>query len=264
VLASCVINGWALGAMGAPGMDGLDCLGIQAASLIKSFGGRRVVDGASLSVERGEIVGLLGPNGAGKTTTFYMLVGLEQPESGRIRIDDADVTAAPVWERARRGLGYLAQEPSVFRRLTVEANILAILEASDVPVGQRASWLESLLNQFDLTRLRSQMGFSLSGGERRRVEIARALAASPSYMLLDEPFTGVDPIAVGELQEIVVGLKRAGLGVLITDHNVRDTLSIVDRAYIMREGRILVSGTAQEVAHDSAARRFYLGERFTL
>lgn len=246
------------------GLESPDCPGIRASSLVKSFGGRRVVDGASLSVGRGEIVGLLGPNGAGKTTTFYMLVGLEWPESGRVSIDGADVEFAPIWERARRGLGYLAQEPSIFRRLTVEANVSAILEACSVPSDQRASRLESLLDQFDLARLRSQMGFSLSGGERRRVEIARALAASPSYMLLDEPFTGVDPIAVGELQEIVIGLKQAGLGVLITDHNVRDTLSIVDRAYIMHEGRILVAGTAQEIAQSPAARRFYLGERFTL
>ncbi|HNY68737.1 MAG TPA: LPS export ABC transporter ATP-binding protein [Bacillota bacterium] len=245
-------------------MDTLKRSGICAADLVKSFAGRRVVDGASVSVELGEIVGLLGPNGAGKTTTFYMLVGLEHPDSGRISIGESDVTSAPVWERARRGLGYLAQEPSIFRRLTVEANIMSILQTSGATPATRASRLESLLDQFDLARLRRQMGFTLSGGERRRVEIARALAASPSYMLLDEPFTGVDPIAVGELQEIVVGLKQAGLGVLITDHNVRDTLSIVDRAYIMHQGRILVSGTAQEISDDSNARQVYLGDRFSL
>lgn len=245
-------------------MDTFKRSGICAADLVKSFAGRRVVDGASVSVELGEIVGLLGPNGAGKTTTFYMLVGLEHPDSGRISIGESDVTSAPVWERARRGLGYLAQEPSIFRRLTVEANIMSILQTSGATPATRASRLESLLDQFDLARLRRQMGFTLSGGERRRVEIARALAASPSYMLLDEPFTGVDPIAVGELQEIVVGLKQAGLGVLITDHNVRDTLSIVDRAYIMHQGRILVSGTAQEISDDSNARQVYLGERFSL
>jgi len=245
-------------------MDGLNCSGLCAADLIKSFGGRRVVDGASVSVARGEIVGILGPNGAGKTTTFYMLVGLEHRDCGRISIGGADITFAPVWERARRGLGYLAQEPSIFRRLTVEANIMSILQASGESPSWRASRLESLLGQFDLARLRRQMGFTLSGGERRRVEIARALAASPCYMLLDEPFTGVDPIAVGELQEIVVGLKQAGLGVLITDHNVRDTLSIVDRAYIMHEGRILVSGSAQEISADSGARQVYLGDRFSL
>ena len=245
-------------------MDTLKRSGICAADLVKSFAGRRVVDGASVSVELGEIVGLLGPNGAGKTTTFYMLVGLEHPDSGRISIGESDVTFAPVWERARRGLGYLAQEPSIFRRLTVEANIMSILQTSGATPATRASRLESLLDQFDLARLRRQMGFTLSGGERRRVEIARALAASPSYMLLDEPFTGVDPIAVGELQEIVVGPKQAGLGVLITDHNVRDTLSIVDRAYIMHQGRILVSGTAQEISDDSNARQVYLGDRFSL
>ena len=245
-------------------MDTFKRSGICAADLVKSFAGRRVVDGASVSVELGEIVGLLGPNGAGKTTTFYMLVGLEHPDSGRISIGESDVTSAPVWERARRGLGYLAQEPSIFRRLTVEANIMSILQTSGATPATRASRLESLLDQFDLARLRRQMGFTLSGGERRRVEIARALAASPSYMLLDEPFTGVDPIAVGELQEIVVGLKQAGLGVLITDHNVRDTLSIVDRAYIMHQGRILVSGTAQEISDDSNARQVYLGDRFSL
>jgi lipopolysaccharide export system ATP-binding protein len=245
-------------------MDTFKRSGICAADLVKSFAGRRVVDGASVSVELGEIVGLLGSNGAGKTTTFYMLVGLEHPDSGRISIGESDVTFAPVWERARRGLGYLAQEPSIFRRLTVEANIMSILQTSGATPATRASRLESLLDQFDLARLRRQMGFTLSGGERRRVEIARALAASPSYMLLDEPFTGVDPIAVGELQEIVVGLKQAGLGVLITDHNVRDTLSIVDRAYIMHQGRILVSGTAQEISDDSNARQVYLGERFSL
>jgi len=245
-------------------MDTFKRSGICAADLVKSFAGRRVVDGASVSVELGEIVGLLGPNGAGKTTTFYMLVGLEHPDSGRISIGESDVTFAPVWERARRGLGYLAQEPSIFRRLTVEANIMSILQTSGATPATRASRLESLLDQFDLARLRRQMGFTLSGGERRRVEIARALAASPSYMLLDEPFTGVDPIAVGELQEIVVGLKQAGLGVLITDHNVRDTLSIVDRAYIMHQGRILVSGTAQEISDDSNARQVYLGDRFSL
>ena len=245
-------------------MNDLNGSGLCAAGLAKSFAGRRVVDGACVSVGRGEIVGLLGPNNAGKTTTFYMLVGLEHPDSGRISIGGADITFAPVWERARRGLGYLAQEPSIFRRLTVEANIMSVLQASGGSPEPCASRLESLLEQFDLARLRRQMGFTLSGGERRRVEIARALVVFPCYMLLDEPFTGVDPIAVGELQEIVIGLKQAGLGVLITDHNVRDTLSIVDRAYIMHEGRILVSGTAQEISEDSAARQVYLGDRFSL
>jgi len=239
-------------------------LGVRATDLVKSFQGRRVVDGASLELERGEVVGLLGPNGAGKTTTFYIMVGLESPDSGCIAIDGVDVVRRPVWQRARLGLGYLAQEPSIFRKLTVEQNIMAVLQISTGSSGERTERLESLLEQFDLVGLRRQMGFTLSGGERRRVEIARALAAEPRYILLDEPFTGVDPIAVGELQRIVANLKEAGLGVLITDHNVRDTLAIVDRAYIMHEGRTIVSGTAREVSEDAFARRFYLGERFTL
>lgn len=239
-------------------------LGVRATDLVKSFQGRRVVDGASLELERGEVVGLLGPNGAGKTTTFYIMVGLESSDSGCVTIDGVDVVRRPVWQRARLGLGYLAQEPSIFRKLTVEQNITAVLQISTGSSGERTERLESLLEQFDLVGLRRQMGFTLSGGERRRVEIARALAAEPRYILLDEPFTGVDPIAVGELQRIVENLKEAGLGVLITDHNVRDTLAIVDRAYIMHEGRTIVSGTAREVSEDAFARRFYLGERFTL
>ncbi len=239
-------------------------LGVRATNLVKSFRGRRVVDGASLELQRGEVVGLLGPNGAGKTTTFHIMVGLESPDSGCIAIDGVDVVRRPVWQRARLGLGYLAQEPSIFRKLTVEQNIMAVLQISTGSSGERTERLESLLEQFDLVGLRRQMGFTLSGGERRRVEIARALAAEPRYILLDEPFTGVDPIAVGELQRIVENLKEAGLGVLITDHNVRDTLAIVDRAYIMHEGRTIVSGTAREVSEDAFARRFYLGERFTL
>ena len=239
-------------------------LGVRATDLVKSFQGRRVVDGASLELERGEVVGLLGPNGAGKTTTFYIMVGLESPDSGCIAIDGVDVVRRPVWQRARLGLGYLAQEPSIFRKLTVEQNITAVLQISTGSSSERTERLESLLEQFDLVGLRRQMGFTLSGGERRRVEIARALAAEPRYILLDEPFTGVDPIAVGELQRIVENLKEAGLGVLITDHNVRDTLAIVDRAYIMHEGRTIVSGTAREVSENAFARRFYLGERFTL
>ncbi len=239
-------------------------LGVRATNLVKSFRGRRVVDGASLELQRGEVVGLLGPNGAGKTTTFHIMVGLESPDSGCIAIDGVDVVRRPVWQRARLGLGYLAQEPSIFRKLTVEQNITAVLQISTGSSSERTERLESLLEQFDLVGLRRQMGFTLSGGERRRVEIARALAAEPRYILLDEPFTGVDPIAVGELQRIVENLKEAGLGVLITDHNVRDTLAIVDRAYIMHEGRTIVSGTAREVSEDAFARRFYLGERFTL
>ena len=239
-------------------------MGVQASNLVKSFRGRRVVDGANLALECGEIVGLLGPNGAGKTTTFYIIVGLESPDSGCVAIDGVDVTGSAAWQRSRLGMGYLAQEPSIFRRLTVEQNIMAVLQVSEGEPDERVDRLEGLLEQFNLLHIRTQMGFTLSGGERRRVEIARALAAEPRYILLDEPFTGVDPIAVGELQRIVERLKDAGLGVLITDHNVRDTLAIVDRAYIMHEGRTIVSGTAREVAEDDVAKRFYLGERFAL
>ncbi len=239
-------------------------LGVQADNLVKSFKGKRVVDGASLVLKRGEIVGLLGPNGAGKTTTFYIIVGLESPDSGCVSVEGVDVTRSAVWQRAQLGVGYLAQEPSIFRKLSVEDNIMAVLQVSMRDSDERGARLEGLLEQFDLVRVRAQMGFTLSGGERRRVEIARALAAEPRYLLLDEPFTGVDPIAVGELQHIVAQLKEAGLGVLITDHNVRDTLAIVDRAYIMHEGRTIVSGTALEVSEDPVARRFYLGERFAL
>lgn len=239
-------------------------MGIRGDALVKGFGRRTVVNGAAIRLDKGEVVGLLGPNGAGKTTTFYMIVGLERPDSGSVWVDDKEVTQSPVWQRARLGVGYLAQEPSIFRKLTVEQNIMAVLEVVEPRRDQRAERLENLLKEFNLTHLADQLGITLSGGERRRVEIARVLAASPSYILLDEPFTGVDPIAVGELQEIVVRLRSNGLGVLITDHNVRDTLAIVDRAYIMHEGRILVSGTAEHVAADATARQFYLGERFTL
>lgn len=225
---------------------------------------RPAVDGLSLHVRPGEIFGFLGPNGAGKTTTFYMMVGLEQPDSGRVWIDGVDVTFLPVWRRSRLGLGYLAQEPSVFRKLNVEQNIMAVLELFEPDGARRRERLKKLMRELNLEHLARQAGVTLSGGERRRVEIARVLAASPSYVLLDEPFTGVDPISVGELQEIVVDMKRRGLGVLITDHNVRDTLAIVDRAHIMYEGRILVSGSAREIADDVTARQLYLGDRFSL
>ncbi|MCR4424741.1 MAG: LPS export ABC transporter ATP-binding protein [Firmicutes bacterium] len=239
-------------------------MGIAAVDLIKTYRRRRVVDGARIELEPGEVVGLLGPNGAGKTTTFYMIVGLETPDSGRIEIDGRDVTTLPIHRRARLGVGYLAQEPSIFRKMSVEDNIRAVLQIAGVDARARQGRLDALISEFGLADIRKQMGFTLSGGERRRVEIARALAASPRYMLLDEPFTGVDPIAVGEIQAIAHRLRQAGLGVLITDHNVRDTLAIVDRAYIMHRGTILVSGSAREVSESPAARRFYLGERFTL
>ncbi|MDI7248232.1 MAG: LPS export ABC transporter ATP-binding protein [Bacillota bacterium] len=237
---------------------------IVCQDLVKSYGRRKVVQGVSLEVEQGEVVGLLGPNGAGKTTTFYMIVGLEAAQEGTIALGDRDVTSLPMHRRARLGLGYLAQEPSIFRKLTVEENILAVLELVGLPQAARRARLDELLDELAIGHIRRQMGYTLSGGERRRVEIARTLATSPRFILLDEPFTGVDPIAVADIQEIIARFRRQGLGVLITDHNVRDTLSIVDRAYIMHQGKILVSGDAARIADDPTARKFYLGERFTL
>lgn len=223
-----------------------------------------VVNGVSLHVERSEVVGLLGPNGAGKTTTFYMIVGLERPNEGQIWLDDHNVTRLPMYQRARLGVGYLSQEASIFRKMTVEQNIMAVLEVAVKDKAERRRRLEELLEEFDIARVRRSKGYMLSGGERRRTEIARALAVSPSFMLLDEPFAGVDPIAVADIQEIVAHLKQKGIGVLITDHNVRETLAITDRAYIMHSGRILVSGTSTDIANDPDARKLYLGERFTL
>jgi lipopolysaccharide export system ATP-binding protein len=237
---------------------------IEAQGLVKEYGKRRVVDRVSLEVHPGEVVGLLGPNGAGKTTSFYMIVGLEKPLAGQIKIDGTDVTPLPMHMRARYGVSYLAQEPSVFRKLTVEQNILAILELVLKDKKKRIERCNQLLEDFNLTKVRKQKGFMLSGGERRRVEIARALAQNPRYILLDEPFTGVDPIAVADLQDIVRGLKKMGLGVLITDHSVRETLAITDRAYIMYSGKILVSGDAKDIAEDEKARKFYLGDRFNM
>jgi lipopolysaccharide export system ATP-binding protein len=239
-------------------------MSIVAKNLVKAYHGRRVVDDVSLQVDRGEIVGLLGPNGAGKTTTFYMIVGLERPAGGCISLDDHTITHMPMYKRARRGIGYLAQESSVFRKLTVEENIRAVLEVRGLSRQEQQQRCDELLAEFHIDVVRSQKGFMLSGGERRRCEIARALAAEPSFILLDEPFAGVDPIAVADIQHIVSHLKEKGLGVLITDHNVRETLAIVDRAYILHEGKILVSGTSEEVANDPTARKFYLGERFAL
>lgn len=239
-------------------------MSIVASDLVKAFHGRRVVDGVSLRVERGEVVGLLGPNGAGKTTTFYMIVGLERCDDGRIELDGQDISRLPMYKRARLGIGYLAQEASVFRKLTVEQNLLAILEAVGVPAEQRRERIDQLLQEFRIEGVRKSYGYQLSGGERRRTEIARALAAGPSFLLLDEPFAGVDPIAVADLQEIIAHLKTKGLGLLITDHNVRETLEITDRAYIMHEGRILVDGDSRKIADDPVARKFYLGERFRL
>ncbi|NLN29237.1 MAG: LPS export ABC transporter ATP-binding protein [Firmicutes bacterium] len=239
-------------------------MSIRVEGLVKRYGGRKVVDGVSLHVERGEVVGLLGPNGAGKTTTFYMIVGLERPNEGEIWLDDHNITRLPMYQRARLGIGYLSQEASIFRKLTVEQNIMAVLEVAVKDKEERRRRLEELLEEFDIARVRRSKGYTLSGGERRRTEIARALAVSPSFMLLDEPFAGVDPIAVADIQAIVAHLKQKGIGVLITDHNVRETLAITDRAYIMHSGRILVSGSSVDIANDPEARKLYLGERFTL
>jgi len=237
---------------------------IQAEGLVKRYGGRTVVGGISLAVDRGQVVGLLGPNGAGKTTTFYMLVGLEQPDGGRVSIGDQDVTGWPIHRRARLGVGYLPQESSIFRKLTVEENLRAVLEVLPLSRAEQEERLEELLSGFGLTALRRQKGYMLSGGERRRTEIARALATRPSFLLLDEPFTGVDPIAVAELQELIRAIRREGIGVLVTDHNVRETLAICDRAYIVHSGRILLEGPPDQLVGDPEARRHYLGESFSL
>jgi lipopolysaccharide export system ATP-binding protein len=238
--------------------------GLVAEHLVRYYGKWRVVSDVSLAVRRGEVIGLLGPNGAGKTTCFYMMVGLLRPKEGRVLMESIDITDEPVYRRARAGLGYLAQEPSVFRRLTVRENVLAVLETMKLTREERQERLARLLEELNLTHLAERQASKLSGGERRRVEITRALAREPSYMLLDEPFVGIDPIAVSEIQDIVARLRDRGLGVLITDHNVRETLRITDRAYIMYEGRILLHGTAEELASDSRAREIYLGERFSL
>jgi len=232
--------------------------------LRKTYGRRRVVDDVSVSVSNGEIVGILGANGAGKTTTFHMLVGLEQTEAGSITLAGRDVTRLPMYLRARLGLGYLPQEASVFRKLTAEQNILAVLETMKFLRPHRFERLEELLEEFHITHVRKTRGDSLSGGERRRVEIARCLATEPRFILLDEPFAGIDPLAIDDIREIILYLKGAGIGILITDHNVRETLDITDRAYIMSEGKILKSGDPRDLIEDAEVRRLYLGERFTL
>jgi lipopolysaccharide export system ATP-binding protein len=237
---------------------------LVAHNLVKRYGARTVVSDVSLQVERGETVGLLGPNGAGKTTTFYMIVGLLRPDGGTVFLDEAPLTALAVHERARRGIGYLSQDPSVFRGLTVEENILMVLEANGTRRAKRQEVLERLLTEFGLTTVRVQRGMTLSGGERRRVEIARVLAMNPAYVLLDEPFTGVDPRSVAELQDVVRYLKQRGLGIVITDHNVRDTLAITDRATVLHQGRILLEGKPDQILADPEVRRVFLGERFEL
>lgn len=237
---------------------------LEARNLVKAYKGRRVVNNVSLSIETGETVGLLGPNGAGKTTSFYMIVGLVKPDEGQVLLDGQDITHKPMYQRARLGLGYLAQEPSVFRKLTVAENIRLVLEMSGLSKKEQQRKVDALLEELGIAHIRDSLGMVLSGGERRRVEIARALARDPKFILLDEPFTGVDPIAIGDIQEIVCHLKDRGIGIIITDHNVRETLSITDRAYIMSEGEIKTAGPSSELPNDPIARKFYLGERFEM
>lgn len=237
---------------------------LRAEHLFKTYKKRKVVNDVSVVVKQGEIVGLLGPNGAGKTTSFYMMVGLVKPNNGKIFLDDLEITSRPMYKRAQLGLGYLAQEASVFRSLSVEENIMAVLEMTNKTAAERKEKMEALLEEFSLTHVRKNLGMVLSGGERRRTEIARALAVDPKFVLLDEPFAGVDPIAVEEIQSIVAKLKNKNIGILITDHNVNETLSITDRAYLLFEGKILKQGTAEELAADEQVRRVYLGKHFEL
>jgi lipopolysaccharide export system ATP-binding protein len=237
---------------------------LEIKDLSKSYNAREVVRGVDILVKRGEIVGLLGPNGAGKTTTFYMVVGIVPPNRGRIIFDNYDITNLPIHERCRFGISYLSQEASIFRKLTVEENILAILETLPIGRSERKRRLDSLLNELNIAHLRKNKSYTLSGGERRRLEITRALVTNPSFILLDEPFSGIDPIVVNEAQEIIKELKEKGLGILLTDHNVRETLSITDRAYLIAEGKILISGTANELINNAQARQVYLGEKFRM
>ncbi len=237
---------------------------LYTTNIRKTYKGRNVVDGVSVEVNQGEIVGLLGPNGAGKTTSFYMIVGLVRPDEGKVFLDEQDITSLPMYKRAQLGIGYLPQEVSVFRKLSVEDNIMAILEMTDLNKKEREEKLEKLLSEFHLTHVRKNLGNRLSGGEKRRTEIARALATDPKFVLLDEPFAGVDPIAVEDIQSIVSELRKRNIGILITDHNVQETLSITDRAYLLFEGSILKSGTAEELAADEQVRKVYLGQNFVL
>ena len=237
---------------------------LRAENIIKKYGKRTVVKGVSIEVKQGEIVGLLGPNGAGKTTSFYMIVGLVQPNSGKVFLDEKEITGSPMYKRAQMGIGYLPQEVSVFRKLSVEDNIAAILEMMDLTKEEQKARLEELIDEFSLGHVRKNLGHNLSGGEKRRTEIARALASNPNFILLDEPFAGVDPIAVEDIQGIVAKLKEKNIGILITDHNVQETLSITDRAYLLFEGDILKAGTAEDLAADEQVRRVYLGQNFEL
>ena len=237
---------------------------LETQELSKAYKGRKVVDDVSVEIEQGEVVGILGPNGAGKTTTFYMIVGLIQPDSGLVILDKNDITALPMYQRARRGVSYLPQEPSVFRKLTVEENLLAILETQPITARERRNRLHRLIEQMGLDQVRRNKGYVLSGGERRRVEIARSLAIEPQFLLLDEPFSGIDPIQVIELQRIIFELKRSGIGILVTDHNVRETLMVTDRAYIINSGKIFRSGSPMALGRDPEVKRVYLGENFHL
>jgi lipopolysaccharide export system ATP-binding protein len=237
---------------------------LETRDLVKQYGGRQVVKKVSINVRRGEVVGLLGPNGAGKTTTFYMITGIIRPDSGNIIFDTNDITKLPIHQRARSGIGYLSQEPSIFRKLSVEENIMAIMETLGFPKKERQRQLDLLLNQLKISHLRKNKAYTLSGGERRRLEITRTLVTNPMFILLDEPFSGIDPIAVYDCQEVIRELKDMGLGILLTDHNVRETLTITDRSYIMYEGNILIAGTKEELINDSKAREIYLGERFSM
>lgn len=237
---------------------------LKTKGLVKEYGGRRVVNGVDISVHRGEVVGLLGPNGAGKTTTFYMITGIIHPDEGRITFDNKEITNLPMYKRARYGIGYLSQEPSIFRRLTVEENIMAILETLQIPRRARKRKLDGLLGELKISHLRKNKAYTLSGGERRRLEITRALVTNPLFILLDEPFSGIDPIAVFECQQIIKELKQKGLGVLLTDHNVRETLSITDRAYMMVDGKVLISGDKDELITNPKAKEIYLGEKFSM
>jgi lipopolysaccharide export system ATP-binding protein len=237
---------------------------LETRNLVKEYGGRKVVRDVSINVGKGEVVGLLGPNGAGKTTTFYMVTGIVKPDMGHIIFDKKDITKLPIHQRARSGIGYLSQEPSIFRKLSVEENIMAVMETLGFPRRERQRQLDNLLNQLKISHLRKNKAYTLSGGERRRLEITRSMVTNPMFILLDEPFSGIDPIAVFDCQELIKELKEMGLGILLTDHNVRETLTITDRSYIMFEGQILIAGTREELINDSRAREIYLGERFSM
>lgn len=237
---------------------------LETRNLVKEYGGRKVVREVSINVRRREVVGLLGPNGAGKTTTFYMVTGIIKPDAGEVIFDTNDITRLPICKRARAGIGYLSQEPSIFRKLTVEENIMAVMETLGFPRKERQRQLDNLLSQLKISHLRKNKAYTLSGGERRRLEITRTLVTNPMFILLDEPFSGIDPIAVYDCQEVIRELKEMGLGILLTDHNVRETLTITDRSYIMYEGQILISGSKEDLINDPKAREIYLGERFSM